>query len=213
MNSDDIQAAAQWLVEEGNQECKNIMISRRKILLAESEVITDKLNNRNELDITVKNNSILIPSDIADSSWTINKDQVTWNKYNRNEVATKVFSINEQDIRIISWEESKDDLTEIRESKFSKAKIDELSDHSYTDEEIKSPNLKRSGYEAEVVDNPSVSTNYEAAMNMYEKLTLRGSFIKAIKDVKIFDYRVELSFDHTYKYVYKCWYSQFSFSF
>lgn len=109
MNSDDVELAAHWLVEEGNQECKNIMISRRKILLAESEVINDKLNNRNEVDIIVKNNSILIPSDISDSSWTINKGQITCNKYNRNDNSTKVFSINEQDVRIISCEGSKED--------------------------------------------------------------------------------------------------------
>ena len=202
MNSDDVQLAAQWLVDEGNQEWKNIMISRRKTLLAESEVINDKLNNRNEVDIIVKNNSILIPNDIADSSWTINKGQVTWNKYNRNDYSTKVFSIYDQDVRIISWEGNKEEPSEVSEAKIAKIRNNELSDNSDSDEDIKSPDLKRSGYDGGRNESQVISPNYDAAMNMYEKLTLKGSFIKAIKDVKIFDHRIELSFDHVFSKFY-----------
>ena len=215
MNSDDIQAAATWLVEEGNQDCQNTLIAKRKVLLAQSEVINDKINNRNEHDIQVKDDSILYPYDIMDSSWTLNDGQLTLNKYFRNEVATKVFSIYEKDIRVYSSEEDKEEVKEqsitsvTKPMKVSKKKApppgrlfgEEDSGESEIDESVASPNLRRDAGIIPVQGNESLNV-FDNALKMFERLTLKGAFIKAIKDIKLMDYSMNLSYDHRYNKFY-----------
>ena len=96
MNQDDIAEAATWLVEDGNQDCKNTLVSTRKVLLAQSEIIYDKINHRNEHNIQVRDDSILFPYDIIDLYWTLNDGQLALNKYFRNEISTKIFSIDQK---------------------------------------------------------------------------------------------------------------------
>jgi hypothetical protein len=81
--------------------CKNTLIARRQVLLSQAEVINDRINNRNEHDIIVKNDSVLFPHDIVDTYWTMNDGQLALNKYFRNDISTKVFSIFEKDEDVI----------------------------------------------------------------------------------------------------------------
>jgi hypothetical protein len=46
------------------------------------------------------------------------------------------------------------------------------------------------------------STNLDKALSMYEEIQLQGSYIKSIKDVKLLDYDMTLSYDHTYRKFY-----------
>lgn len=57
---------------------------------------------------------------------------------------------------------------------------------------------------AEVDPNqiPTYSTNLDKALRMYERIPLQGSYIKSIKDVKLLDYDMTLSYDHTYRKFY-----------
>jgi len=188
-NSDDLEAAATWLIDEGHQDSKQqCMLARRKILLAQAEVINEKMNNRNEQDLSVKDDSTLFPSDINDSYWTLDRGQVTLNKYFRNEIHTRVFSLDEDDVKVLVTE----DFT-----------IKPCSDESDEDaNELKSPDLKRGSAEINLIQSIVPSTNLAKALNMYEKIDLKGSFIKVIEDVKLLDYEMSLSYDHLYKKFY-----------
>ena len=212
MNGDDVSAAAAWLIEDGNQDCRNTLISQRKVLLAQSEVINDKINNRNEHDIQVKDDSILFPYDIIDLYWTLNDGQLALNKYFRNEVDTKIFSIYEEDEKQIHSEQEKEEVKRKERAKkkpksknkmFYKRKESEQGVFSSSDEdiEVKSPSLKRSTIENTNGDRPPTG-NYETALKMFEKIKLRGSYLKAVKDVKLLDYDMTLSYDHTYNKFY-----------
>ena len=198
INSDDMQAAAAWLVEEGGQSCKNIIKSNKKILLAQSEIINDKLNNRNEQDIQVKDDSILFPGDICENFWTLNKDQLALNKYYRNTINTKVFSINEEDISVIFSEFEQEEFLKKSKEAIKKKDVQHLfSDDSCEEDELRSPDLKRSSQINQ--DNsqpPPQSTNHDLAMKLYEKVVLKGSYLKSIKDVKLLDYEMNLTYDH-----------------
>ena len=121
------------------------MVARRKVLLAQSEIINDKINTRNEQDIQVKDDSILFPYDIVDSPWTMNNGQVTLNKYYRNEVSTKVFSISEEDVKTYTSEaERKSADPNIKRNKTMRRRDSNISGDSCEEgEEIKSPDLQR----------------------------------------------------------------------
>jgi hypothetical protein len=210
MNGDSVEQAAAWLIEESNQECKNTLISQRKVLLAQSEVINDKINTRNEHDIQVKDDSLLFPYDITDMYWTMNNGQLTLNKYFRNEINTKVFSIYEKDeAPILSEEKHVEEKKKSKNWDTPQEEPGNLFDSDESDEEaIKSPSLKRSdpsNANAAVDANgmPIVqSSNYEKALKMYHKIPLKGSYIKSIKDVKVLDYDMTMTYDHAYNKFY-----------
>lgn len=82
------------------------------MLLAQSEVINNSApkDYRSEQEIQVKDDSILFPFDIIDSYWTLDQGQLALNKYYRNDITTKVFSLNEKDVKEIKSEEEQEKI-------------------------------------------------------------------------------------------------------
>lgn len=92
INGGDIEAASKWLLDEGENERGQIVInSKRKVLLGQSLV-------RDGRETDVIENSILYPNAISSGQWTMNNEQLA---YHYNSSTAKIFSINEEDIKVI----------------------------------------------------------------------------------------------------------------
>jgi hypothetical protein len=141
-----------------------------------------------------------------DSGWTINNGQLALNKYFRNELDTKIFSIYEKDVKVYFAEKEEgkeDESTQIKPMAPSRVNLKRPKpsglfgeSDSDIDENVQSPNLRRTNEIGHVeIDNTNF---YDSILKMYEKLTLKGSYIKSIKDVKLIDHSMEISYDHKY---------------
>jgi len=98
----EIEDAVNWLVEEGEQDrVKKEIMKRRSVLLAEAQIVQEN-QKKNEADIVVAEQSVLLPQDIVTGKWTVSDSQVTLHKFNNNAGVVTIFSKNEADTRQIN---------------------------------------------------------------------------------------------------------------
>lgn len=114
INNMDPLEASSWLVEEGERERgKRQIVKKRSLLIAESEVVSENQTKKNEIDIVVKQDSPLYPTNVTCGKWTINDGQLTYHNLATDNGYIKIFSIRDEDTRIISQNpSSKDSLNE-----------------------------------------------------------------------------------------------------
>lgn len=97
-NKDDIQNAAQWLVDEGEKErSKRTVVVKQTTLLAQAEISSDISSKtlKNNSEILVKEGSIVAPINVSSNIWTMNKDQVAL----YTEFGIKIFSKHQKDVK------------------------------------------------------------------------------------------------------------------
>ena len=107
INKNDIQNAAQWLVDEGENERGKIAISaKRSILLAQAVIKSDQ-------EIDVVEESLLFPQNVTNGLWTMNKYQVTLHSSFTN---AKIFSLNPNDVKVLRPDKILKSLMSLSES-------------------------------------------------------------------------------------------------
>ena len=85
--------AANWLVEEGEKERgKRSFINKRSVLLAESEIISENQTKKHEVDVVVKQDSVLYPTNITSGKWTINGEYLSFHNLVTDNGYIKIFS-------------------------------------------------------------------------------------------------------------------------
>jgi len=100
-NKDDIQNAAQWLVDEGDRErSKKTVLVKNTTLLAQAEVTSDisSKNLKNNVELITKEDSIIFPNNVSMNIWTMDKTHVAL----YCESGVKIFSKNPKDVRVLS---------------------------------------------------------------------------------------------------------------
>jgi len=159
INKGDMQNAAHWLVDEGeNERGKVVIIAKSSCLLAQSIV-------KPGLDIDVQDDSILVPYNVTNGIWTMTKNQVTLHS---NYPHAKIFSTNPSHIKplpIISHPHSK-----------SKKKKQEIID----DSEQLPAFVRRYGQTSALgfEERSPVENGYEnLADTFFEEIELKGTFI------------------------------------
>ena len=107
-NGNDVAEAAAWLVDEGEKERgKKSLIKKRSVLLAESEILSENQTKKHEIDIVVKQDSLLYPTNITTGKWTINGDYVSFHSLVTDNGYIKVFSTKGEDVKVINMKEEK----------------------------------------------------------------------------------------------------------
>ena len=100
-NNDDAEEASAWLVDEGEKERgKKSLVKRRSILIAETEIVAENPTKKNEVDIVVKQDSILYPTNITSGKWTLSGKQLSFHNLVADNGYIKVFSIRDKDLKV-----------------------------------------------------------------------------------------------------------------
>lgn len=100
-NKDDIQNAAQWLVDEGDRErSKKTVLVKNTTLLAQAEVTSDISTKhlKNNVELVTKEDSVIFPNNVSMNIWTMNKTHVAL----YCESGIKVFSKDPKDVHVLS---------------------------------------------------------------------------------------------------------------
>lgn len=102
-NNNDPAEAATWLVDEGEKErVKKSLLKKRSILLGESEILSENQSKKNEVDLVVKPDSVLYPTNITTGKWTISGDCISYHNLTIDNGYIKVFSTREEDLTQIN---------------------------------------------------------------------------------------------------------------
>lgn len=97
-----------WLVDEGEKERgKKSFNKKRSIMIGESEVLSENQSKKNEVDIVVKQDSVLYPTNISTGKWTIVKDQITYHNLVTDNGYVNIFSLKKEDSNIINLKDEK----------------------------------------------------------------------------------------------------------
>ena len=206
--NNDIAEAASWLVDEGERERGKKELSKKKtLLLCESEVVNIPMcvaaeqapsgaRRPYELDISVKEGSILPPFAINAGKWTISApplpgqkegQYVSFHNLTTDNGSIRVFSLSPKDYKVYN-----DDL----------AKSTSLSweDSKNGEEEVKEEKPREESPEAEVA--------ILSERDFYESIKLKGTFVKTIRLPRsgsiadLSGYNSYVVYDHSYKKFY-----------
>ena len=72
INEDDIEAAANWLAENGeNERDKKTITCKESTLLCEADVISANLSRLQNPELSLKSDTLLTPDHVIRGSWTM----------------------------------------------------------------------------------------------------------------------------------------------
>jgi hypothetical protein len=87
------------LVDEGEKErVKKSLLKKRSVLLGESEVVSENQSKKNEVDVLVKADSVLYPTNVTTGKWSIAGNYVSFHNLVADGGYIKVFSTRDGDV-------------------------------------------------------------------------------------------------------------------
>eukprot|EP00347_Sterkiella_histriomuscorum_P020695 403336831 len=218
-HNDDIMEAVAWLVDEGEKDRgKKSITKKRSVLLGESEIVSENQSKKNEVDIVVKQDSVLYPTNVQAGKWTINQDQITYHNLVADNGYVNVFSLKQEDQRVINQKEISKHLEEfpplpqlehLNKSTLSLAEWSvKFDDEPAADSKVEKSDIE--SQKSDSVNTDSVHGGTETIEititedDLYEEIRLYGTFIKQIKMQRNTDFNnlTYLTYDHVNKRFY-----------
>lgn len=105
IHNDDIESAANWLVENGdNERGKKIVTSTQATLLCEADVLSYTIGKMQKPEVSLKSDTVLTPDLVARGNWTMNKDQIALHFLNPDgsSATSRIFSVKPEDVSTLS---------------------------------------------------------------------------------------------------------------
>ncbi|CDW79829.1 hect domain and rcc1-like domain-containing protein [Stylonychia lemnae] len=216
-NNNDIVEAVHWLVDEGEKKRGNKQFNKkRSIMIGESEIISENQSKKNEIDLVVKHDSILYPTNLTAGRWTISKDQITYHNLSPDSGYVNIFSLKSEDVKIMNRNEDKKEILLSSPARQQSVILDGQNSVIYVQQpilvksneepaaSIKSEQVAVKNSETdskqESIDTEIQGDNAEPLKEeeLFEDIKLMGSFLKQIKLQRVQDFNCgrTLTYDH-----------------